>query len=292
MRDDHENELKNALVFSERIFALSGVWPEKPGNLLFVFTMLYFGQLIVMEFWDVCDHLDNFELLIVSSMEVILTTGIYIVFIMVRCSKQLEPTIVAMKREIADDTIYENNEEKRLYLGYNSVSYKVSKYIVMSSMTTLVLQYLRPLIHLLAASHLDNSTIPYQLPFRAHIFFDYKEPRIYGLVYLCLCPVIYLGVFHVSEIGLIFTLVMHVCAKYAILAYRIRNMSTMSVECFNNGIKKIVESHLQLKELKIIEKNVKRNSIQDNLGITGAKIQSITGVSRLEEYKFILTKII
>ena len=95
----------------------------------------------------------------------------------------------------------------------------------------------------------DNSTLSYDLPFRAHIIFDYTtDARIYSLLYLYQFPVTCVAVYHATLASFIVSLVLHFCGRLSVLSYRIRNISTESHRAFNDGIQKAVATHLELIE--------------------------------------------
>ncbi|XP_076634704.1 odorant receptor 43a-like [Colletes latitarsis] len=162
--------------------------------------------------------MDDIDLAVLNVLESLLMTSTYLgLLVAAKRSNELKNVIINMRKEIADQNLSENIEEKRLYFSYNNISW-------------------------------NSSTIPYHLPFRAHIIFDYNSPQLYTLVYVYQFPLMYVPVFHVAEVGLIVNLTLHLCAKLSILVYRIRNIQIDSTKSFKDGIKETVIMHLKLKE--------------------------------------------
>ncbi|XP_076665047.1 odorant receptor Or2-like [Andrena cerasifolii] len=128
--------------------------------------------------------------------------------------------------------------------------YLLSKYTIIAAATTAYLMYVRPLIKVLRGHQgYDNSTLSYDLPFRAHIIFDYTtDARIYSLLYLYQFPVTCVAVYHATLASFIVSLVLHFCGRLSVLSYRIRNISTESHRAFTDGIQKAVATHLELIE--------------------------------------------
>ncbi|XP_043264925.1 odorant receptor 45b-like [Colletes gigas] len=194
--------------------------------------------------------MDDIDLAVLNVLETMLMTSTYLGFLVVaKRSNELKNVIISMRKEIADQNLTENVEEKRLYFSYNNISCNISKYMSLASLFTVTLMYARPFVDLLVAFDPGNSsTMPYHLPFRAHIIFDYNSPRLYTLVYVYQFPLMYVPLLHVAEVGLIVNLTLHLCAKLSILVYRIRNIRIDSTKSFKDGIKQTVLMHLELKD--------------------------------------------
>nr|XP_033320766.1 odorant receptor 4-like [Megalopta genalis] len=96
----------------------------------------------------------------------------------------------------------------------------------------------------------DNNTRPYVLPFRSHMFFDYRyDTKVYTLIYLYQLPVAFLGVYHAAEVSLIVTSTLHICAKMSMLASRIRKSLTKYPVHFRQRMRTMVMEHLELTKL-------------------------------------------
>ncbi|XP_054004795.1 uncharacterized protein LOC128890381 [Hylaeus anthracinus] len=238
------------LILNERILSLIGVWPQYHDHMMFRISVVYYGLFLIMEYWDFVDCMGNLEMAVMNVLETFVTTTMYMeLFLIARCRKQLNGVVVGMRRDIADETCFENEEEKRLYFNYNILSRRINKYSALLTILNIVVMYVRPVLHLATSFHRDNSTITYQLPFRVHLIFDYNTPRLYALMYLYQLPVTYIPMYHIAEIGLIVNTVLHLCAKLSILSYRIRNIQPKPSERFKDNIRRAVVMHLELTRL-------------------------------------------
>ncbi|XP_017761703.1 PREDICTED: uncharacterized protein LOC108551870 [Eufriesea mexicana] len=65
-------------------------------------------------------------------------------------------------------------------------------------------------------------------------------------MYVYQFPVLFIGIIHTSFVSLLIKLVLHVCGKFAILSYRIQNMSITSHVNLNTKIKEFVIVHITL----------------------------------------------
>ncbi|XP_076665023.1 odorant receptor 43a-like [Andrena cerasifolii] len=210
-------------------------------------AIMYLSLHTVMQYWDLYDCMDNFDLMVLNVLETTLTSATYVALIILQSNKRLESVVIGMKGYIADVSLL-GDEEKLLYHGHNNVAYLFGKYAIIATSTTAYLMYVRPLIKVLRdhQGH-ANSTLSYELPFRAHIIFDYTtDARIYSLLYLYQFPVTCVAVYHATEASFIVNLVLHFCGRLSVLSHRIRNISTESHRAFNDGIQKAVVMHLEL----------------------------------------------
>ncbi|XP_076634705.1 uncharacterized protein LOC143348414 [Colletes latitarsis] len=229
-------KLKDPLVLVEKIFSLGGVWPLQRAHVLLSITVVYYILHLIIGYWDLYDCRGDVDLMVINILETMVTTSSYLGLLLINIRrKELGEVIVTMKREIASDNLFENSDEKLLYSTYNTICYRFSKYTAMASFFIIATMYPRPLIDLLISSNRGNETVLLQLPFRAHIMFNYQKPLLYALLYLFQIPVAYIPMFHVAEIS--------------ILAYRIRNIPMKPPKLFKDGIKRSVTAHLKLLRL-------------------------------------------
>ncbi|XP_076646850.1 uncharacterized protein LOC143355684 [Halictus rubicundus] len=242
-------EIKDALVYSQRTFLLGGVWPQQPNNVLFVATLCYQSLVMVLGGWGTYDARNHFQLLLLDLSELIFEVAFILAFILVRLSDSLRLVTDETKGEIRDGKFLRNDEERRLYHRYNTISWKFGKYVTGFQAAIITLMYLRPSIDLLVHAVKSDTTVSYNLPFQAHIFFDYKNDTMrYILLYVYQIPVTYLSMFHAAEVSYVVTMVLHLCGKYSILCFRIRNVSTKPSSLFRDHIKSVVNQHLMLRQ--------------------------------------------
>ncbi|XP_076181623.1 odorant receptor 4-like [Ptiloglossa arizonensis] len=254
MKANTEWKIKDSLVLGERILRIGGIWPLQRAYLLYRLTLTYVVLHMIMGYWDLTDNIGDIDMMVINMLETVVFTSTAFGLLVIRGSKQLKEVIVAVKKEIANENMYEDIEEKRLYFYYNIVSCRFGKAWAILSMSTMNLMYFRPLLHALT-SDLGNGSFPYQLPFRAHIIFDYNSPTLYTLVYVYQLPITYVALCHVAEVSIIVSLVLHLCGKLSVLSYRIRNIETKRAEAFKASIRKTVTGHLELTRLSNILNN-------------------------------------
>ncbi|XP_076182034.1 uncharacterized protein LOC143154098 [Ptiloglossa arizonensis] len=108
-----------------------------------------------MEYWDLYDCLGDLDMTVINTLETMVSSSTYFGLLLVaRRSEQLKEVILATKRYITDEKSFEDTEERRLYLGYNTISCRFGKYATMASFVTIGLMFVRPLIHLYASPDL------------------------------------------------------------------------------------------------------------------------------------------
>ncbi|XP_043264923.1 uncharacterized protein LOC122404765 [Colletes gigas] len=239
--------IKDPLVLNEWIFSLSGSWPLQHADVLLRTTVVYFILHLIFGYWDLYDCRGDVDLIVINILETMVATSSYLGLLLIATHrKELGEVIVTMKREIAGEKLFENSDEKLLYSAYNTICYRFGKYTAMASFFIIATMYPRPLIDLLTSSNRGNDTVLFQLPFRAHVMFNYQKPPLYALLYLYQLPVTYIPMFHVAEVSFIVNVMLHLCAKISILAYRIRNIPMNPPKSFKDGIKRSVTAHLEL----------------------------------------------
>ncbi|XP_076296232.1 odorant receptor 82a-like isoform X2 [Lasioglossum baleicum] len=245
-------EIRDALVYCQRIFAIGGVLPQQHTPKLFKLIMLYYFHLGAMQLWDCYDSLHDFQAILVNAMEMPVTVSLLFSLVLIRTNKKLILVVEHIQRDIKRTIISENVEEKRLYRKYNLISVYFGKYVSVLAFLVGYLIYVRPLIDLLIHPRTDvkNNTRPFKLPFRSHMPFDYHyNAKMYTLLYIYQFPVAFLAIYHAAEASLIVTSTLHVCARFSVLARRIRTSLTKSPEHFPKRMKMIVIEHLELTKL-------------------------------------------
>ncbi|XP_076380640.1 odorant receptor 9a-like isoform X2 [Megalopta genalis] len=247
-------EIKDSLLYCERIFATGDVLPQ-PGNgggKLFKIVVLYFFHLSILQVWDLCDVLRDFDAVIECALVLPLTLSMLFALVLIRTNKKLLIVIEKIRRDINGAILLADDEEKRLYQKYNNISFHFGKFVSALEFVISYMIYVRPLIDPLINSFADqgNDTRPYVLPFRSHVFFDYRyDLKVYTLLYLYQFPVGLVGMYHAAEVSLIVTATLHVCGKLSMLACRIRMSLTKSPAHFRQRMKTMVMEHLELMEL-------------------------------------------
>ncbi|XP_076380641.1 putative odorant receptor 65b [Megalopta genalis] len=247
-------EIKDSLMFCERIFATGDILPQQDNDKgkLYKIVVIYFFHLSIVQVWDLCDVLRDFDAMIEGVLVLPLTLSMLFALVLIRTNKKLVVVIEEIRRDINGAILLANDEEKRLYQKYNNMSVFFGKFVTAFTFVVSYMIYVRPLIGLLINSRTDqdNNTRPYVLPFRSHVFFDYRyDLKVYTLLYLYQFPVGLVGMYHAAEVSLIVTATLHVCGKLSMLACRIRMSLTKSPAHFRQRMKTMVMEHLELMEL-------------------------------------------
>ncbi|XP_076227581.1 uncharacterized protein LOC116429751 isoform X2 [Nomia melanderi] len=153
MPNDDSTDVRDALVFSRRIFSLGGLWPDKYMPLIPETLVVYIAFHLVTEIWALVELPDRTAIaLIMCSLEFVFMFTMFLLFILIRFNNHLKPLIDNMRREMEEEKIFKNNTEKHLYLRYNAISYNFGKYSLMLQCGLVSLIFFRPLIHLLGRS--------------------------------------------------------------------------------------------------------------------------------------------
>lgn len=71
----------------------------------------------------------------------------------------------------------------------------------------------------------QNETVPFVLAYRVRLFFEINDSTTFYLAWLYQAPVMYMGIWHTAAIGLLFSLVLHVCGQLSVLTFKIKNLN-------------------------------------------------------------------
>ncbi|XP_011642257.2 odorant receptor 2a-like, partial [Pogonomyrmex barbatus] len=243
-KDDHIEDL---FVHLERIFSFGGIWPFKKTYIRFAIYITHYFFYLVMAYADFYKVFGNLELMVMNIVETVAYSITFPLMWLIRCSNMLKLIIKEIKKDLAERK-FENLEEERIYYNYNSISKLFTFTSIVGMFITVMLLYFRPLVYLLLSNQaLRNSTESFMLPYRVHAFFDTNNIHTYILVYLYLCPLIYISICHMAAICLLVILVFHICGELSILSYRIRNIGECSQsEVIIDRIRSFIRMHLKI----------------------------------------------
>ncbi|CAL7944634.1 unnamed protein product [Xylocopa violacea] len=252
-------KVKDVLVLNERVFSICDAWPLKKNYTNFVAYMCYLTVHMVIMYMDLFDAFGNLEAVVDNVMDNTIATAVYFILFLLRFDKMIERAIVIVKQEIAEAR-FEDVEEMRLYFVYHKISDKFGRYAVAVTTTIAVLWYLTPMLQLLKPNSGEgNETNAYALPFRVHAFFDYQDDfRAFMFMFLYQFPLMFIALCHINAVSLLLSLVLHVCGKFSILSYRIKNIPIKSHVNLDNKIKELVIAHIKL-ILVIISRTAETN---------------------------------
>ncbi|CAL7944633.1 unnamed protein product [Xylocopa violacea] len=241
-------KVRDVLLLNERVFSICDAWPLKKSYMNFVIYASYLTVHMVIMYMDLFDALGNLKAMVDNIIDSTVATATYLLLFLLRFSKLIKQAIIVVKQEIAESK-FEDVEEMRLYLAYHNISYKFSRYAAPTTTTLVVLLYLLPMLQL-AMSDLgkgNGTSNAYVLPFRVHAFFDYQEDfRVFIFMYLYQFPLVFIALCHISAVSLVLSMVLHVCGKFSILSYRIKNITAISQVNLDSKIKELVIAHIKI----------------------------------------------
>lgn len=97
----------------------------------------------------------------------------------------------------------------------------------------------------------QNETVPFVLAYRVRLFFEINDTTTFYLVWIYQAPVLYMGIWHTAAIGLVFSLVLHLCGQISVLSFKIRNLDLGDREndqTFGSIFQDIVVKHRKILE--------------------------------------------
>lgn len=143
--DEDFNAIEDLLTWQKYFFTIGGFWPmEKTYIRASIFTM-YLGLNITMEYCQLFAVFGNLNSVVMSLLESAMQSMVFTKLIVFRHSTMLRSLLEAMKEDFSG-SIYENYEEKKLYLKYNYLSKLYYKLSVPYIISAACLYYLRPIL--------------------------------------------------------------------------------------------------------------------------------------------------
>ena len=115
----------------------------------FAVAMVYLSLHTFMQYWDLYDYMGDFDIVVLNVLETTIMTSTFAALIILQRNKRLEDAIIGMRKYIADVSLLEDTQEKRVYHTHNSVAYFFGKYAIIVACSTASLMYMRPLIRVL-----------------------------------------------------------------------------------------------------------------------------------------------
>ncbi|THK33204.1 odorant receptor 13a [Diachasma alloeum] len=250
IRDINENKLidedfiaaGNLLTWLKWFCTIGGLWPLEKTYIRAGVWTVYLTLHLVMEYVELFAAFGNFNATVFSVVEVSMQTMVYAKLIVFRHSAMLRRLIDATKDELAEN-LYENYEEKKLYLKYNSLSKLYYKVSVPYVMTAACVYYLRPVVtSLLIGNFGTNDSMV--LPFHITLPYTIVDTRVYWMTYAYLSPMIYLLACHNGWICVLITVQLHICGQLTIVEHRIRNIVHVTDHDASHAIfKSLVDRH-------------------------------------------------
>ncbi|XP_063982314.1 odorant receptor 13a-like [Diachasmimorpha longicaudata] len=239
--DEDFKAIDNLIIWQKYFLTIGGLWPlEKTYSRAGVWTG-YLGLHLTMQYSKLFTLFGNFNTLVISVLESTMQSMVFTKLIVFRHSKTLCELLEAMKEEYSGN-MYENHEEKKLYLKFHDLSkwyYKLSVPYIMCGAS---LYYSRPiLVTLLTGGFGTNNSMTF--PFQIKLPYTVLSMQTYAMTYAYLSPMIYLLACQNAWICLLITIQLHICGQLSIVEHRIR---TMASENDNQGSNTIFKSVIDL----------------------------------------------
>ncbi|XP_043513329.1 uncharacterized protein LOC122530440 [Frieseomelitta varia] len=241
-------KVKDVFLLNERVFEIFDSWPLRKRYTRFIMYMSYLSVHMVIMYMDLIESFGNLKSMVENIIDTTLATVTYYFLFLLRFNKLIEQAIVTVKQEMTTCK-FETLEEMRLYLAYHKISDKFGRYAISTTLVIATLWYLTPMLHLLKpqSGQSNGSSSDYKLPFRVHAFLDYQNDlQNFVIMYLYQFPLVFLALNHISAISTLINLVLHICGKFSILSYRIRNIPTNVNVHLDNVIEEFVVAHIKL----------------------------------------------
>nr|XP_012146727.1 PREDICTED: uncharacterized protein LOC105663313 [Megachile rotundata] len=143
-----EPQIKDVLILNERIFRICDAWPLNNSYKKFVIYMTYLSAHIVMMYMDLYDVMGDLQLMVENILDNAVVTTTYFMLFLLRFSKLIKTVVTMVKRELAEDD-FRNNDERQLYLSYNIISSGFGKYVVKTTIFTVGMLYVTPMLKIL-----------------------------------------------------------------------------------------------------------------------------------------------
>ncbi|XP_076633546.1 uncharacterized protein LOC143347849 [Colletes latitarsis] len=145
-------KVTDPLVLTERLLRVGGNWPLQHSSVMFKFVVVYYPMVLVLQYWELAYCLGDLGAVALNLEETLATTTMYCGFLVVaRNRKHLREAIIMMKTDIANETIFRNDEEKRLYFRYNITSRRIGRFVAWLSISVLVTLYCLPMKDMVAS---------------------------------------------------------------------------------------------------------------------------------------------
>ncbi|XP_043277725.1 odorant receptor 45b-like [Venturia canescens] len=247
---DYFDRAKDLYKWNESTFVFMGVWPLRTTYVTFVLWIIYFVNHLVLEYADFYHVFGNTELMIVNISENSLEVIILVKMMVLRFSSRLKSLVKRIINDVSVDN-FGSLEEQEIYLNYNRTAKSFFRIWFFMGTFASIVYHVKPLEFRLK-SVFRNESLPFVLPYRTHLFFEIKDSSMFWVVWILQSPMICIHMFHSVTIAFLFSLVLHVCGKLAVLTYRIKNLDLEKHEdpgTFRNIFCDIVTRHREILQL-------------------------------------------
>ncbi|XP_057334703.1 odorant receptor 85b-like [Microplitis mediator] len=218
-----------------------GVWPLAPNNYIFNITFFYSTIFMIFEYIDIFFHIHDIAAIMDNLSENVPFTVVYVYTLFLRIErKELSLIFNELLSDYTRDDAFENLNEVKTFKIYSDNAKFFVKNIIGSAVASGIIWFLYPMTKFNNLDFENKTSII--LPYRAYIFHEINDLRIYALTYACESPfaaVIYFGItsFNVYLIIIVF----HLSGRLAILAIRIDKFQIEKME-YRDKLNVIVEN--------------------------------------------------
>lgn len=146
------------MTISKRLLGVSGIWPLKFRNSLFISFAIYGCVFNILALLDLIKYIKDFRYVRANVMEnmLVLMTVIKISVLRIKY-RSLSQFLIETKADYKADN-YKNDEEKLIFFKYNRISYKFVVILFPWSTTLILLYYFRSVVpNILMGNSLDHS---------------------------------------------------------------------------------------------------------------------------------------
>lgn len=155
MLQDKRVEIKDVLLLNERVFSICDAWPLGNSYKKLIMYLSYLSVHLVIMNMDLYDVMGELEHMVENIVDNTIATTTYFMLFLFRFSKMIKNMISITKEELLRNE-FRNNEEKQLYLSYNTISDNFGRYAVTTTAVIAVMWYITPMLELLKASSLSG----------------------------------------------------------------------------------------------------------------------------------------
>lgn len=135
----------NLLRWLKYFCTIGGLWPLESTYIRAGVWTVYMTVHLTMEFLGLFSAFGNFEDTVFSVVEIAMQVMVYAKLIVFRHSTKLR-TLMGATMDQLSENLYENYEEKKLYLKYNFLSKLYYKVTVPYVFTAAFMYFLRPIV--------------------------------------------------------------------------------------------------------------------------------------------------
>nr|UEN71247.1 olfactory receptor 64 [Gregopimpla kuwanae] len=225
--------------------SIGGMWPLQTQPSLFYFWLTFCILQVCLLLVDLVQVLDDLNCVITN----LCATAPMITITSKMLVLKFSPMLRKFMRQVEmseNEIAYENEEERRIYMSYNSIGLKFFKIVLWITFAATAFYYIKNFKINVNDEQLAES-IKTLLPYPICTFHIIKNIRNYYIVYACEGPMVYIATCHGILACFVWSLIIDVCGQLSVLSFRIRNMQTnSSVKRLESELRDIIKRHDKL----------------------------------------------